>query len=244
MFKGSKKYWFLAVLCGLATAFFSYQYLQDLKTRYSPDNLMPVLMASETINKDSIISTKQLTVDYIPAQYVHPQALPDKKGAAGKTAIVEIMAGEQILESKLLSESNRKQQLAYNIPKDCRAVSIAINSISGVAGYITPGDYVDVIATMDIEDAGSKENSKPYSILTLQEIKVLAVGENIELGDKKSAGTGKTITLAVSINDALPLVLASERGNLRLLLRSPVDESKVNLPPYQPGNLLEIHSQP
>ncbi len=243
MFKGSKKYWILAVLCGLATAFFSYQYLQDLKTRYSPDNLVPVLMASEKINKDSIINAKQLTLDYLPAQYVHPQALSDKKGAAGKIAIVEIMAGEQVLESRLLSESNRRQQLAYNIPEDCRAVSIAINNISGVAGYIKPGDYVDVVVTMDIADVGTNENSKPYSILTLQKIKVLAVGENIELGDKKSASTGKTITLAVSINEALPLVLASERGNLRLLLRSPIDNSKISLPPYQPGNLLEIHSQ-
>lgn len=244
MFKGTKKYWVLAVLCGLAAAFFFYQYLQDLKIRYSPDNLVPVLMASEKINKDSIISAKQLTVDYLPAQYVHSQALRSREGAAGKTAIVEIMAGEQVLESRLLGESNRKQQLAYNIPQDCRAVSIAIDNISGVAGYIKPGDYVDVIATMDIADAGNNENSRPYSILTLQEIKVLAVGENIELGDKKSTGTGKTITLAVSINEALPLVLASERGNLRLLLRSPVDKSKVSLPPYQPGNLLEIHSQP
>lgn len=244
MLKGSKKYWVLAVLCGLAAAFFSYQYLQDLKTRYSPDNLVPVLMAGEKINKDSIINAKQLTVDYLPAQYVHPQALRSREGAAGKTAITEIMAGEQVLESRLLSESNRREQLAYNIPKDRRAVSVAIDNISGVAGYIKTGDYVDVIATMDIADAGSKENSRTYSILTLQEIKVLAVGENIELGDKKNAGTGKTITLAVTINEALPLVLASERGNLRLLLRSPVDKSKVNLAPYQPGNLLEIHSQP
>lgn len=241
MFKGSKKYWVLALLCGLATAFLSYQYIQDLKTRYSPDNLVPVLMASETIVKDSIINSKQLNIDYLPAQYAHPQALQAKEDAVGKTVIDEITVGEQVLKSRLL-DKNREQRLAYSIPKDCRAVSIAIDNISGVAGYIKPGDYVDIIATLDIS-ADSGATSRSYSILTLQEIKVLAVGEPIEIGDKKSSGMGKTLTLAVSIKDALPLVLASERGNLRLLLRSPVDKSKVKLPPYQTDNLLGIHSQ-
>jgi len=240
MLKGSRKYWVIAIICGLIASFLSYRYLQELKTRYSPNDLVPVVVAKTTINKDSQINVEQLKVENLPGKFVHPDALHNMKDVTGRIATNSIIAGEEILGQKLLSSADKANRLSYSIPSLKRAVSIPINEISGVSGFIKVGDRVDIMATIDIPSVSLQGAEKPtsYSILTLQDIEVLAVGENPEILDKKNPAGGKTLTLAVSLQEAPPLVLASERGNLRLLLRSPVDQSKTNLAPFQLKNFL------
>lgn len=240
MLKGSKKYWAMAIICGMIAAVLCYQYLQEIKKRYSPDDLVPVVIAKMSINKDSQIGGEQLKVEKLPDKFVHPDALHNVKEAADKIAITNVVVGEQILGQKLVSSSDKAKRLSYAIPPSKRAVSIPINEISGVSGFIKVGDRVDVVATIDIPAANSQgvDKNDTYSILTLQDIQVLAVGENPEMTEKKSSATGKTLTLAVSMQEAQPLVLASERGTLRILLRSPVDQSRSNLAPYQLRDLL------
>jgi pilus assembly protein CpaB len=246
MLKGSRKYWVIAIICGLVASFLSYRYLQDIKSRYSPDDLVPVVMAKITINKDSPIKAEQLKVENLPGKYVHPDALHNVKDVAGKIATTSIIAGEEILGPKLLSSADKANRLAYMIPGSKRAVSIPVNEISGVAGFVKVGDRVDIMATIDLPSGTDQVTEKPigYSILTLQDIEVLAIGENPEILDKKSPGGGKTLTLAVSLQEAQPLVLASERGNLRVLLRSPVDQSRTNLAPFQLKNFLVYSGSP
>jgi len=239
LLKGSKKYWFVAVICGLVTAMLAYRYLMDLKVSYSPDNLVQVVVATEKIKQDSLISRRQVKLASVPAQYANGAAPHRLENVVGKTAITDILAGEQVLVSRMVSSADKNERLSYAIPQHERAISIAIDNISGVAGYIKAGDRVDIVATIDVPmDEQGNENARTFSILTLQNIQVLAVGENLELADKKKSAGSKSLTLAVKVEDSLPLVLASERGNLRLLLRSPVDKSTVAVPPYQIRNLL------
>lgn len=239
MLKGSRKYWFIAIVCGLVTALLAYRYLMDLRASFSPDNLVQVVVASEDIKKDTVIIRSQVKLASVPAQYVNAAAPHELENVVGKTAVADIAAGEQILKPRMVSRADKNQRLAYAIPKDKRAVSIPIDTISGVSGYIRAGDRVDIVATIDIPlDEQGDAKAKTFSILTLQNIEVLAVGENLELADKKKSAGSNSMTLAVRVEDSLPLILASERGNLRLLLRSPVDKSTVKIPPYQPRNLL------
>jgi len=240
MLKGSRKYWVIAIICGLVASFLSYCYLQDLKSRYSPDDLVPVVVAKITISKDTQINSEQLKVENLPSKFVHPDALHNVEDVTGRIATNRIIAGEEILGPKLLSSADKAGRLSYTIPSSKRAVSIPVNEISGVSGFIKVGDRVDIMATIDIPTVSPQGVEKPtsYSILTLQDIEVLAVGENPEILDKKNPGGGKTLTLAVSLQEAQPLVLASERGNLRVLLRSPVDPSRLNLTPFQLKNFL------
>lgn len=237
--KGSRKYWFVAVICGLVTAMLGYRYLMDLKANYSPNNLVQVVVATENIKKDSLISRSQVKLAAVPSPYVNAIAPHKLEAVVGKTAIADISPGEQVLISRLVSSTDKNQRLSYAVPPQKRAVSIAIDDISGVAGYIKAGDRVDIVATIDVPlDEQGNGNARTFSILTLQNIEVLAVGENLELADKKKSAGSKSLTLAVKVEDSLPLVLASERGSLRLLLRSPVDKSTVTVPPYQTRNLL------
>lgn len=246
MFKGSRKYWIIAIICGLVASFLSYRYLQDIKSRYAPDDLVPVVIAKVTISKDTPIKAEQLKVENLPGQYVHPNTMHSVKDVVGKIATSNIISGETILESKLVSASDKANRLAYAIPGSKRAVSVPINEISGVSGFIKVGDRVDIMATLDLPAPNSLPNDKPIAstILTLQNIEVLAIGDNPESIDKKNPAGAKTLTLAVSLQEAQPLVLASERGNLRILLRSPVDQSKSAIPPFQIKNFLDYSGSP
>lgn len=234
MLKGTRKYWFIAIICGLIAVLLSYQYMQDIKSRYSPDDLVKVVKARQMISKDSLITSAQVELESVPAQYVHPNSVKNLDMVVGKTAITDIAAGELILKERLVTDDEKKQRLAYMIPENMRAVSIPVDSTSGVSGYIKPGDRVDIAATVDIPVSNEAGGSAiAVTAITLQDIEVLAVGNNPDLTVKKNAEEAKTLTLAVSIKDAPPLILASERGNIRLMLRPPVDKSKTSVAPFK-----------
>lgn len=235
MLKGSRKYWLIALLFGLAAGLAFYRYLQEIKELYRPDDLVSVVRARETIPRDSVIKEEQIEIASLPSKYVHPDALVKENAVVGKIATSDIAAGEEILKGRLLSAKDSDRRLAYTIPVSKRAVSIPIDNINGVSGFIEAGDRVDIIGTVDIplSTAQGNETSRTYSVLTLQDIEVLAVGENPDTVNPKNPVGPKTITLAVALQEAQPLVLASERGRLRLLLRHPVDKARAVLAPFR-----------
>lgn len=234
MLRGTRKYWVAALLCGLLAAFLFFQYLQQIKASYQPGNLVKVIIASQNIKKDSVLTDGQLKMVEIPARYVASNSIHEKEQAIGKIAIMDITAGEVILPQKLVPNNN-KEKLSYSVPVSRRAVAIPIDAVSGVAGNVMPGDRVDIIGTLDIETAGS-DKPVSYSIYTLQDIPVLAVGTGTET--KKSSGKS-TMVLSVTPEEVQKLVLMSERGNIRLVLRSPADKSRVALPPLRLEELLK-----
>ena len=237
MLAGNKKYWVIAIICGLLAAALFFQYIQIVKDRYRPDDLVTVIKAAVPISKDTVILDEQIATVSLPGNFVHSKAIRDKKDVVGKIAITDIAVDEDILPHKLADKDAKSGDgLAYAIPPGKRAVSIPIDSVSGVAGYIEVGDHVDIIATLDLKVVETGEELT-FSVVTLQDIEVLAVGNKAEMG--KDAGA-KTLTLAVSLSDARPLVLASERGSLRLLLRPAVDKTRENLAPYGMGNFLNF----
>ena len=236
MFTGNKKYWIIAIICGLLAAALFYQYMQIIKTRYQPNDLAAGVKATVPISKDTIILDEHVKVIRTPAKFIHPEAIGEKADVVGKIAITDIAVDEEILPHKLADKKDTGVGLAYSIPASKRAVSIPIDSVSGVAGYIEVGNHVDIIATLDLKVVETGEELT-FSVVTLQDIEVLAVGNKAEVG--KEAGA-KTLTLAVSLSDARPLVLASERGSLRLLLRPAVDKSTESLAPYGLGNFLNL----
>ncbi len=236
MFKGSRKYWTIAILCGVAAAVLFSFYMQQVKERYQPDDLITVVRAKMDISRDTVVETEMVQIVKVPAKYTHPDALREQKDVVGKIAVNNIAAGEDILAGELLSSENSNQRLAYQVPRDKRAVSIGINDISGVAGYIEAGDRVDIMATVDVSSQGEEATC---TVLALQDVPVLAVGASGTNLKEKGGESLRTLTLAVSPEEAQPLVLASERGTLRLMLRSPVDHGRSMLPPLQLNSFLQ-----
>lgn len=232
MFKGVKKYWFIAIICGLIAAGLFYVFLLQVEEQYRPDDLVTVVKAAQPIAADEVIRLEQLMTAEVPAKYAHPNGARDASQVVGKISATDIAAGEEIIKEKLVGENEKVGRLAYNVPLNKRAVAITINETSAVSYHIQPGDHVDVMATLDIAESTA-------TLFVLQDIEVLSVGARGAGADKENAGAAKTLTLAVAPEQARPLVMASESGSLRLLLRSPVDNSQYVLPAFRPDNFIQ-----
>ena len=140
--------------------------------------------------------------------------LPDAlKG--GRVALRPIEAGEPVLVERV-SGPDGHASIAANIPGDMRAVSISVSAVTGVGGFVTPGDVVDILLTRQIP--GSENDDKMTSVV-LENVQVLAVDQ---LADEKNTKpkVSKTATVLTDMYGAQKLVLASQLGTLSLALRN------------------------
>ncbi len=227
-----KKIFILAIFLGLITAGSIYWYLRQAEIRMQPGQVGRVLVATVNIPGRQEIQAGMYEVREIPQNYIDPRSisrLADLKGLITKD---EILPGEQIRRDRLAGPQDLSRGLSFTLAPGMRAVTLAINEVSGLAGLVRPGDRIDVLAILNLNDATGKEISLASTIV--QNLQVLAIGQVTGSADQnKNPLDQKTITLAVTPTQAQPLVLASERGSLRLLLRSPNDKSNLKLPVYR-----------
>jgi pilus assembly protein CpaB len=130
--------------------------------------------------------------------------------------------------------------LAFIVPSGKRAISIPVDDVSGVAGLLKPGDRVDVVAVVPEPDAtGQKET--PTSFVIMQNISILAVNGKLEeekTTKKEEKLAQGTVTLAVTPEESRRLLLANQKGVIRLMLRSPVDKKIEQSTPFKPQDFL------
>ncbi|MFZ5942657.1 MAG: Flp pilus assembly protein CpaB [Bacillota bacterium] len=226
----------LALVFGLTTAYLVLNYLQEVKAAIDDTDYVEIVVANQDIPANTIISSTMVGPKKIPSQYMHPEEFIDKTQIVGKIVLVPITAGESIMRNQLIEQGEKKEGLAYLIPKGKRALTVPVDEVSGIAGLIRPGDHVDVIGTVSI----GEQNEKPYTLLVLQDIEVLAVGKTMERISESTANVVEinTVTLAVSLAEAKPLMMANQRGVIRLMLRSPVDDSKGYSAPFKMEDFL------
>ncbi|WP_027717652.1 Flp pilus assembly protein CpaB [Desulfovirgula thermocuniculi] len=225
--------WFLllAVLFGLAAAWGVYAYLQAVKESYrAAGDFRPVVVAREKIPPQTRITENMVEVKEVPAAYVHKEALSRKEEAVGRVSTAPIFPGEQVLKGRVAA-GDAAQGLAFQIGGGKRAATIAVDEVSGVGGHLRPGDRVDVVGTVDVPQGGAKVT---VTTLLLQNVAVLAVDRSVEAGGNRGAGArapqAQTVTLEVTPQQAQVLILAAERGSVRLLLRPAGEEGELSLP--------------
>lgn len=226
----NKLVFLIALIFGLITAFLVLNYLNEAKQALDDTDYVEIVVANQDIPAKTVISDSMVVLQKIPRQYMHAQEAMDKKDIVGKILLVPVIAGESILKNQVLEQGDSREGLAYIVPKGKRALTVAVDEVSGVAGLIKPGDRVDVISTIVIGD----QQPKPHTLVVLQDIEVLATGKIMDIktdGKTKPVET-KTVTLAVTLAEAKPLMMASQRGVIRLMLRSPIDDSKGYTPPF------------
>jgi pilus assembly protein CpaB len=184
-----------------------------------------VLVAAKDISKGAVIDYDMLAFKAMPVNFVQPGALGSRESAVGKTALATIMAGEQILATKLAAPGTGLT-LAGKTPPGKRAVTIGLEASSAAGGMIRPGDHVDVLAIF----------TNPAVTITLfQDILVLAVGKEMVPEEGGRRGRGKetvsatrreTITLALSPQGVQVLTVAIEQGKIRLTLRPRMEKGE------------------
>lgn len=133
-----------------------------------------------------------------------------------------ILAGEPIVGRKIVRAGDSGYMAAYLEP-GMRAMSIGVSVETAAGGFILPGDRVDVLVTVELQDNGESGQTRYASSTVLQNVKVLAVDQSTRAEDDQQAVVGATATLEVSPSDSEALALAKAAGELSLVLRSYAD---------------------
>jgi len=208
-----------ALLFGLLAAVSVSRYLSSAQA-YTK-NLNRVAVAKVAIPLGTKIVAEQLTVVQFPAESTPDGAFEDPQKLAGRVAIVNIAAREPVTEARLAPEGTAGG-LSAVIPEGYRAMTVKVDDVVGISGFIMPGTIVDVVVVINPADTG---NQDPISKVVLQSIKVLANGQNIDQpDDQREANSVKAVTLLVTPEQAEKLALAASEGKLQLMMRNSTDQ--------------------
>ncbi|MEK7308256.1 MAG: Flp pilus assembly protein CpaB [Nitrospirota bacterium] len=230
----------LALLAGAMTLMYLDQQkkiIQEEKRRELADiqaNQAAVLVSRQDIPEGTVIAPEMLETAVVPNRFIQPQAVTSLDRIAGMTTIAFISKGEQISLTKLTSgKKSGGGDLSGVTPSGKRAISIVVDNIASLSGMIKPGDYVDVLATIQVPEKGAdgQVTAQMAVVPLFQNILVLAVGSNtggMESGSgsryaEKSSSDNSLITLALGPQEANLIAFVQEQGKVRLVMRSLAD---------------------
>jgi pilus assembly protein CpaB len=184
-------------------------------------NLDNAVVAKVDIQLGEKIIPEQLSVVQFPHGSLPDGTFPTVDKLVGRVAVVKIAAREPITDAKLAAEGT-SGGLSAVIPEGYRAMNVKVDDVVGISGFIQPGALVDVVVVIDPTGVGSQN---PISKIVLQNIKVLANGQNIDKPkDDREANSVKAVTLQVTPDEAEKLALASTEGKLQLVMRNSIDQ--------------------
>src|SRR5687767_9282250 len=199
-------------------------------------NLNKVAVAKVAIPLGSKIIPEQIMVVQFPKESTPDGAFDSPEKLAGRVAVVNIAAREPITEARLAPEGTAAG-LSAVIPEGYRAMTVKVDDAAGISGFIMPGTLVDVVVVIDPREGSG--NQDPISKIVLQNIKVLANGQNIDKPkDEREANTVKAVTLQVTPEQAEKLALATSEGRLQLVMRNQIDQGDEQTPGVNKRSLL------
>ena len=199
-------------------------------------NLNKVAVAKVPIPIGSKIIAEQIMMVQFPKESTPDGAFETPEKLAGRVAVTNIAAREPITESRLAPEGTAAG-LSAIIPEGYRAMTVKVDDAAGISGFIMPGTMVDVVVVIDPREGSGMQD--PISKIVLQNIKVLANGQNIDKPkDEREANSVKAVTLQVTPEQAEKLALATSEGKLQLMMRSQIDQGDEQTPGINKRSLL------
>ncbi|HET9527694.1 MAG TPA: Flp pilus assembly protein CpaB [Pyrinomonadaceae bacterium] len=203
-------------------------------------NLNKIAVAKVAIPLGSKIIPEQIMVVQFPKESTPDGAFDSPEKLAGRVAVVNIAAREPITEARLAPEGTAAG-LSAVIPEGYRAMTVKVDDAAGISGFIMPGTLVDVVVVIDPREGSG--NKDPISKIVLQNIKVLANGQNIDKPkDEREANSVKAVTLQVTPEQAEKLALATTEGRLQLVMRNQIDQGDEQTPGVNKRSLLSGES--
>src|SRR5262245_3569019 len=220
----------LALVLGLVTSVLVFTWLQNEKNRLMAAPI-PVAKNPQVVvaNADLPWGTK-LTPEMMQMQEIPAGAIPEGHftnldAIKDRVLLVDIKRNELLLESKLAPLGTTSGGVAAVTDPNKRAMSVKVDDVIGVAGFIKPADRVDVMVTIEPENG---KHSQTISKMILENVRVLAAGTQMERkGKDEEPIQVQVITLEVEVEEAEKLALASTQGRLRLALRNPLNSEQV-----------------
>ncbi len=219
-----------AVVIGLITSLLVVGWLRDADLRHVAEAAIPMVSTGEVVvaKADLAWGTKltpeMLQVVNYPAGNLPVGYYKNVEDLKDAVLLQNMMTNEPILRSKLASGTNVGSGVAAVTDPMKRAMSVKVDEVIGVSGFIKPGDHVDVMVTIEPDS----HSQNPVAKMILGNLKVLAAGMQFENnGNEKDPKPVQVMTLEVDIEEAEKLALASTQGKLRLALRNPLNVEKV-----------------
>jgi pilus assembly protein CpaB len=215
----------IAALLGLGAVFTARNWLESRLSSLAPGPLetVPVVIARVSVPVGSTLLPNQLDTAQWPRSHTPEGVFSSKDAASGRVVRRPLAKGELLLEPALLPEG-AAAGLVSVIQPEMRAVSVKVDAVIGVAGFVKPGARVDVIATLRRIDLKQK---LPYTKVVLQDVRVLAIDQKLEEAQNGEAKLVSVVTLEVDPKQAERLTYISHEGRLQLALRNPGDHASV-----------------
>jgi pilus assembly protein CpaB len=230
----------LALLSAVAAAYLAFRFLREpaaTTVESRTTSAVSVVVAARDMPLGTVLSTPDVKVVDWPAA-----ALPEGYSASpaevvGRGILTQVRMNEPLLSTKLaLAEAGGG--LPIVIPEGKRGLSVQVDNVSGVAGFILPGTRVDVVVTLD----QLAQYDEPVAQIVLQNIQVLTAGQTIERTVQGEPITVQEVTLLVTPEEAERLTLASTKGRIRLALRNTLDLAEVETPGVRTTQLITMRS--
>jgi Flp pilus assembly protein CpaB len=219
----------IAFVLALAAVFIAKRWvavMQDPSRHYTS-----VVVAAREITFLSPISESDIKVIEFPKAHAPDGSLSRADQVIGKIVTQTTHPGEVLLSSRIRDHMGGSL-LAHTLPNNTRAVSVRVNDVSGVGGFILPGSLVDVLVSR-------KQGVGPITTETIvNAAKVMAVGQETS-AEKQTPLLVQVVTLELSPPDAERVVQATAEGTIHLILRNPGDHS-IYLPRRAPPEKSEV----
>jgi len=212
-----------------------------------------VVVTTRDIKAGSLIPADALKLQAVPKDAAIAGALPSLDGIAGRVARVGLAANEQLTDDKISKEGS-SDNLGNVVPQGRRGIPVSVSEEKVFGGLLKPGDHVDVIGV--ISPSSSSETEAPTAQVLAQNVEVIAVADKslvptarvdangAPIATDNAAGTigqapsntdaqpdARVVTLNVTPQDELGIILAQEQGSVWLVLRGPGDDAVVPLAP-------------
>ena len=224
----------LALTAGGALAYATYDYVQNQPTKTVTLPTTKVVVAAADLDIGAELREDDLRIIEWPETAVPQGAIHDPKEVVGRGLIMPVIQNEPILPMKLASKE-AGAGLPPLIPPGLRAVSVRVNEVIGVAGYVVPGTHVDVVVTVSPTQQYPDTTAK----VILTDVQVLAAGTKIERDTEDNKPIPVTVvTLLVNPEESERLTLAANEGKIQLALRNPLDRAIPTTRGVRPMSLL------
>jgi pilus assembly protein CpaB len=222
----------VSVVLAAACAGGVYVYLKHVPQAQAAEEKLPVVVASRDVTFGTKLGPEHLRVVQYPKDALPKGYYSSPDSVLSRSTRVFVMQGEAILASKLSSVGGG---LSLRIPDNMRAISLSVNEITGVNGFVLPGDRVDVLVTVDYVDGTNNSVTK----IILQNVEVLASGSKTETKQNQQITT-QTMTLLVDPKGAEMVALGQHQGHVHVVLRNPEDAKIVDAKPTDTRDVLSL----
>lgn len=230
----------LAIVAGGGAVALFKQYLDRVRgSGKTTGPVAHVVVAAMDIPIAARLDEKLVVVVDWPKESVPAGSYDNLKAVVGQTVQTNLVKGEPVLKERLADESEGRG-LAALLADGMRAMAVKVDSVVGVAGFVKPGDYVDVLTTMTPDEQSKTEMAEQaarISKIILQNVLVLAVGEHLSTEGSKPMKV-QVVTLGVTPEESEKLALSSTYGRLTLTLRSRIDQKLAATAGVSPSDLL------